>query len=137
MLNATGGLAGIPKMVVEDFSKELDPAYLRNGMIENRPGSNPIEVARSQVGGLVVMDQAACIFAHDGIMQRMDPSTTKAGLTRTYLTKVVGGDPLRCQTIAAMVSDVYHPEPEHEAIRLANWGGLLGNDEPRAKNREA
>jgi len=43
----------------------------------------------------------------------------------------------RIHTIAAMISGLYHPEPALEAIRLANWGGLLGFEQLRLDNHAA
>src|SRR5258708_2203202 len=47
------GFSGPPKMVVEDFSKVFDPAYLSNGLIGIRPGPNPLARAQTCVGGFV------------------------------------------------------------------------------------
>src|SRR5258708_13027883 len=45
--------SGPPKMVVEDFSKVFDPAYLSNGLIGIRPGPNPLASAQTCVSGFV------------------------------------------------------------------------------------
>jgi len=45
--------ASIPRIVVEDFSKPFDPAYLSNGLIGIRPGSNPLARAQTCVSGFV------------------------------------------------------------------------------------
>ena len=47
------GTSGIPKMVIEDFSKKFDPAYLSNGLIGIRPGPNPLAKAMTCVSGFV------------------------------------------------------------------------------------
>src|SRR5258708_37140922 len=47
------GSSGPPKMVVEDFSKVFDPAYLSNGLIGIRPGPNPLAAAQTCVSGFV------------------------------------------------------------------------------------
>ena len=44
---------GIPRIVVEDFSKTFDPAYLSNGLIGIRPGTNPLARAQTCVSGFV------------------------------------------------------------------------------------
>src|SRR5215470_4290993 len=44
---------GIPKMVVDNFSKKFDPAYLSNGLIGIRPGPNPLVDAMTYVSGYV------------------------------------------------------------------------------------
>src|SRR5258708_6403426 len=45
--------SGPPKMVVEDFSRIFDPAYLSNGLIGIRPGPNPLASAQTCVSGFV------------------------------------------------------------------------------------
>lgn len=263
------GALGIPKMVVEDFSKKFDPAYLSNGLIGIRPGPNPLAKAMTQVSGFVfahvpyeveslspapypletdiVINQtgllrrpdllriqrqtldmasgelttemtfapgkglsfniqvlqfasrsvpsllcqeirvipsagaeiefvvrldnesvpgqiymtqppertkidlvsgfvsggglsklgiAVVALAPDGPVQRQDPFRTETGTTRAYVLKAEGGRPVRLQTIAAMISDLYHPEPVLEAIRLAEWSAMLEFEYLRNKNRE-
>jgi hypothetical protein len=44
---------GIPRIVVEDFSKPVDPAYLSNGLIGIRPATNPLARALACVSGFV------------------------------------------------------------------------------------
>src|SRR5215469_4106393 len=51
------GTPGLPKIVVEDFSKEFDPAYLSNGLIGFRPRPNPLLNASTYVGGFVTKDE--------------------------------------------------------------------------------
>lgn len=41
------------------------------------------------------------------------------------------------RTIAATVTSAYHPQPDLESCRLANWGAALGFDKLRLLNREA
>jgi len=74
-------------------------------------------------------------FAPDGPVQRQDPFTTDSGVSRTYTVRAVSGRPVRFQTIAAMVSQLYHPEPPLEAIRLAKWAGVLQFEDLRNQNR--
>ncbi len=47
---------GVPRIVVEDFSKKFYPAYLSNGLIGIRPGSNPLAPAKTMVNGFVCPD---------------------------------------------------------------------------------
>src|SRR5438445_13788515 len=49
---------GPPKMVMEDFSKVFDPAYLSNGLIGIRPGPNPLARAQTCVSGFVFAHSA-------------------------------------------------------------------------------
>ena len=74
-------------------------------------------------------------FAPDGPVQRQDPFTTDSGVSRTYTVRAGSGRPVRFQTVAAMVSQLYHPEPPLEAIRLANWAGVLQFEDLRNQNR--
>lgn len=61
------------------------------------------------------------------------------GLTRTdlgsYVIKAKGGQAFHFRTVAAVVSEAYHPEPELQAIRLARWGDLLGFERLRSENQ--
>jgi len=68
-------------------------------------------------------------------VQKQEPSLTVNGSTRTYTLNAKSGQPVRFRTIAAMVSELYHPEPPLEAIRLASWGSLLGFERLRSDNR--
>lgn len=40
-------------------------------------------------------------------------------------------------TIAAVVSEVYHPQPRQHAQRMASWGNMLGFDQLHRRNRQA
>jgi Glycosyl hydrolase family 65 central catalytic domain/Glycosyl hydrolase family 65, N-terminal domain len=73
----------------------------------------------------------------DGRAHPLEPMPTDTALTRGYVVQLKSGQPFRFRTIAAMVSEMYHPEPALEAIRLASWGGMLGFDDLREANREA
>src|SRR5437879_3397609 len=50
--------SGPPKMIVEDFSKVFDPAYLSNGLIGIRPGPNPLARALTCASGFVFAHHA-------------------------------------------------------------------------------
>ena len=73
----------------------------------------------------------------DGPAHALDPVPTDTALTRGYVVQLKSGQSFRFRTIAAMVSEIYHPEPAMEAIRLASWGAMLGFDELREANRDA
>lgn len=68
---------------------------------------------------------------HRGAFQANDE-----GIGRRYELAADAGQVYRFRTVAAMISDFYHPEPELEAIRLASWGATLGFDVLRAENRD-
>jgi trehalose/maltose hydrolase-like predicted phosphorylase len=88
-------------------------------------------------GGLSRLGVALVILTPDGLIQKRDPFRTAAGITRSYVLQAASGRPLRFQTIAAMVSELYHPEPALQAIRLAEWGAMLQFEYLRNQNREA
>src|SRR6266436_3225517 len=88
-------------------------------------------------GNLSKLGVAVWILTPDGPSQKQEPRLTEDGLTRTYELKLQSGRPVRFQTIAAMVSELYHPEPPLEAIRLASWGNQLGFETLRGDNRAA
>jgi trehalose/maltose hydrolase-like predicted phosphorylase len=56
--------------------------------------------------------------------------------TGSYSIGAKAGQTYAFDVIAAMVSEVYHPDPDLQAIRLARWGKLLGWDELRRQNQE-
>jgi trehalose/maltose hydrolase-like predicted phosphorylase len=87
-------------------------------------------------GNLSKLGIAVMVGAPDTQLRRHDPAHTETGITRTFVLKAESGRNIRFQTIAAMVSDLYHPEPVLEAIRLAGWGEMLGFDYLQKKNRE-
>jgi len=87
--------------------------------------------------GLSKLGAALWILTPDGAAEKREPFLTEYGPTRSYIVKARGGKSVRFQTIAAMVSDSYHPEPDLEAIRLASWGSLLGFETLREQNRSA
>jgi trehalose/maltose hydrolase-like predicted phosphorylase len=86
-------------------------------------------------GNLCKLGVALWVLTPDTTVQKQEPSLAVTGSTRTYTLKAKRGQPVRFQTIAAMVSELYHPEPPLEAIRLASWGSLLGFERLRSDNR--
>ena len=88
-------------------------------------------------GNLSKLGVALWILSTDGSSQKQERRLTEDGSIRTCELKLQGGRPARFQTIAAMVSELYHPEPPLEAIRLASWGNQLGFETLRADNRAA
>ncbi len=88
-------------------------------------------------GNLSRLGVALLISSPEGTIQKQEPLMSEKGVTRTCLLRADSEQPVRFQTIAAMVSQAYHPEPALEAIRLANWAGVLQFEELRNKNREA
>jgi trehalose/maltose hydrolase-like predicted phosphorylase len=54
--------------------------------------------------------------------------------SQTFQAKA--GEIYTFHTLAAMVSEVYHPEPDLQAIRMTGWAGMLGFDQIRERNRK-
>lgn len=73
----------------------------------------------------------------DGRARALEPMATDTALTRSYVIHLKANESFRFRTIAAVVSDLYHPEPDLEAIRLASWGEMLRFDDLRDANRDA
>ena len=88
-------------------------------------------------GGLSRLGAAISVLTPDGLARREDPFDTPQGVTRSYFVAGRPGQPLRLQTVAALVSQFYHPEPDLEAIRLSRWGESFGFDLLRQQNRDA
>ncbi len=88
-------------------------------------------------GNLSKLGIALWSVTPDGPVQKQEIFRSESGLRRTYSLKARAGQAIRFQTIAAMVSGLYHPEPPLEAIRLASWGSLLGFEALRRENRSA
>lgn len=86
-------------------------------------------------GGLSKMGAAVMMLPGPGITRAGEPFATVERLIRRYEFHGRAGETIRFQTIAAMVSEFYHPEPELEAIRMARWGATLGFDFLRKENR--
>jgi len=100
--------------------------------------TNNVDLVSSFVaeGSLSKLGVALMAVIPDGLVQRRDRFRTETGMTRAFALKAGGGRTVRLQTIIAMISDLYHPEPALEAIRLAEWGAMLGFEYLRKKNRE-
>lgn len=120
----------------QDARIEIVPAIQREGIPgtvyrDRLPAGRRTQVAQvlgllsdlgSKIGEAVLIPPAA------GLEQKMDG---------TYILTVKKGRIGVFRTIAAVVTTAYHPSPDLEAIRVANWGGMLGFDELRAQNRNA
>ena len=68
------------------------------------------------------------------IIRRPDIKLIRSGL---YKMKVKKGITSLFQMIAALVPDLYNPDPHLEAIRLARWGEMLGFEKIREYNQQA
>ena len=86
--------------------------------------------------GLSKLGAAIIALTPGGVLQKQDARRADTGVSRSCTLKAEGGRPARFQTIAAVLSDAYHPEPVLEAIRLVHWGAMLEFEYLRNKNRE-
>jgi trehalose/maltose hydrolase-like predicted phosphorylase len=86
-------------------------------------------------GNLSRLGAAVSVLFPGGAARREEPLNTLEGATRSYHLAAKPGEALRVQTVAALVSQFYHSEPDLEAIRLALWGAELGFDALRRQNR--
>jgi protein-glucosylgalactosylhydroxylysine glucosidase len=65
------------------------------------------------------------------------PETSDIRFSKSYFVDATPGEMIRVRTIAAMLSQVYHPAPELQAIRMMRWGENVGFDALREQNRQA
>jgi|SRR5215472_2151887 len=122
-----------------EFTPLIEVGSVPGTYLSEAPERTQIDLVlgMESAGNLSKLGIALWIVTPDGMAQRQETSRTESGLARAYLLKARSGKPIRFQTIAAMVSSLYHPEPPLEAIRLASWGGLLGFETLRRVNRAA
>lgn len=52
-----------------------------------------------------------------------------------YTVQIKGDQPFEIQELAALVSDLYHPVPHLEAIRLVRWAEMMGFEKLQETNR--
>jgi trehalose/maltose hydrolase-like predicted phosphorylase len=88
-------------------------------------------------GALSRLGAAVSVLTPNGLKRKDAPFRTSEGVTRRIVLNGKHGEPVRLQTVAALVSQFYSSEPEVQAIRLARWGTDLGFDLLRQQNREA
>ncbi|MGH9377618.1 MAG: hypothetical protein ACRD1I_02345 [Terriglobia bacterium] len=88
-------------------------------------------------GGLSKLGAAITVLTPDGLIRKEAPLGAPEGVTRSYFLHAWQGQAVRLQTVAALVSKLYHPEPDLEAIRLSRWGAGLGFELLREHNRRA
>ncbi|HUV04503.1 MAG TPA: hypothetical protein VMX94_05295 [Armatimonadota bacterium] len=70
-------------------------------------------------------------------VSREDSEKDKPQTSRAFRLKVEAGRQIAIRSIAATVTSAYHPEPELESCRLANWAASIGFDSLRSQNRAA
>ena len=103
------------------------------------PERTPIDlvIGVESEGDLQKLGVALMLVCPDEKLQKEPPSLVNNCVRRAFRFKTQAGRPFYIRTIAAMISGLYHPEPSLEAIRLANWGGMLGFEKLREDNRAA
>ena len=108
-------------------------------LFSEAPERTPIDLVTGfeSEGNLQKLGVAVLLSSPDAKLMRESPALTGTGVTRVLRVTAQAARSFRLQTIAAMISGVYHPEPALEAIRLANWGGLLGFEKLRVDNHAA
>jgi protein-glucosylgalactosylhydroxylysine glucosidase len=126
-----------------DTEVRLTPSIDTEGTVTSRYRTDaPARTAIALVGGFESdgdrskLGIALQIETPDGPAHALEPIPTDTALTRGYVVHLKSGQSFRFRTIAAMVSELYHPEPTLEAIRLASWGAMLGFDDLQEANRE-
>jgi protein-glucosylgalactosylhydroxylysine glucosidase len=126
-----------------DTEVTLTPSIDTEGTLTSRYRTDaPPQTAIALVGGFASngdgskLGIALQVETPDGRAYARESMATDAALTRAYVVRLKSGESFRFQTIAAVVSELYHPEPALEAIRLASWGGVLRFDDLRETNRE-
>ncbi len=115
-----------------DARVELRPQIMLTGI----PGKSSVAVVpRALVDEAVAVESdrgskvGAALFIPAGEgLTRQQPGIFELDLRRREARQF--------RIIAAMVTSAYDRAPELEAIRLASWGGMLGFDELRRRNRE-
>jgi len=67
------------------------------------------------------------------VIRRPEINRIRSG---NYMVRLKSGE-ARIQLIAAMVPELYNPDPHLEAVRLSRWGEMLGFDKLKEYNRQA
>jgi trehalose/maltose hydrolase-like predicted phosphorylase len=88
-------------------------------------------------GGLSEIGAAIMVPPQPGTHKTDQLLSTDDGVTRLYKLNGRAAQTQRFQTVAALVSQFYHPEPYLESIRMASWGAVLGFELLRSQNRAA
>lgn len=121
-ITAKIGVEGVPGTIYMDRPPERTEVDLVTGF-------------RSH-GGLSKLGAAVVVAADAAFKPRGEQVTTDSGVARTYDLDARRGLTCRIRTIAAMVSEFYHPAPALQAIRMARWGAETGFDLLRQQNQE-
>ncbi len=120
-LTAQIGVRGVPGTVYRDHPPEETDIDLVMGFQSH--------------GDLSRLGAAVVVLPQTGIVKSRSSRASNEGVAQSYEWNARAGQTYRFQTIAAMVSQFYHPEPFLESIRMARWGAVLGFDLLRRQNR--
>jgi trehalose/maltose hydrolase-like predicted phosphorylase len=80
---------------------------------------------------------AVGLFADKKWLKGPGPESPGPRFSKSYFFNAPPGETTRVRTIASMVSQVYHPAPELQAIRMMRWGESVGFEALREQNRQA
>ncbi len=142
----------VPSLLCQEIrvtpSREIEIQFVAAINCNGLPGSlffseaserTPIDLVLGLLseGDLQKLGVAVLVISPDAGPRKEPPSLVDKGLSRAFRVKAQAAQTFRIRTIAAMISGLYHPEPALEAIRLANWGGMLGFEKLRQDNRTA
>ena len=120
------------------FSTHIDT--LNTGVRET--GEQKRELTETTQAGVAnVVDQVKEFTTNSGsklgialLLQRAPNLTFKQ--VGNYDVALKAGQPYDIKFLASMVSDLYHPQPHLECIRLVRWAEMVGYDDLQAENRK-
>ena len=123
-----------------DFISTISRSGVPGSVVLNQaPERSPIDLVLGieSEGGLAKLGAAVLLLSPDLSLTKENAVATDSEVNRTFRVHAQATKSFRIRTIAAMVTGLYHPEPALEAIRLANWGALLGFEKLRIDNKGA
>jgi protein-glucosylgalactosylhydroxylysine glucosidase len=127
--------SGGPMSIVAQIGTQGVPGTIYRNRPPEQTEIDLVMAFRSH-GGLSDVGAAIMVLPQPGIQKTDQLLSTDEGVTRLYKLNGRAGQTQRLQTVAAMVSKFYHPEPYLESIRMASWGAVLGFDLLRSQNRD-
>ena len=135
---------GTPSLVCQEITLVSDQAValklLPQITTENLPGravkAPPPQGTRDIVSAVRVDSEGDASRVGIALTSLADASIRSASGESGYLAEIGPGRRLKLRTIAAMVSNFYHPSPDLQAIRMASWGRMLGFERLREQNRD-
>jgi trehalose/maltose hydrolase-like predicted phosphorylase len=130
----------IPSADMEiDFIPRLDHSGVPGSVyMQDAPDDTDFALVSGYLSGgsLSKLGIALSITTPGQSFQKQESFPDSMGISRTYTLKAGPSRPVRFQTVAALVTDEYHPEPALEAIRLSSWGSSFEFAELRKANSD-